>query len=86
MLGMLWYMDRDDPDTAATKAIKRFTEKHGYPPRTLVGRMEDLNGMHVRADIQVQARGGIQPRHYMLYEIIRKKQPKILKVERTPVL
>jgi len=74
-----------DFDESVDKAIANFTARYGYRPTTLVASQDDLYHLHVRADVEVYAKN-VQPVHFMLYDVVLKRVPKILVVKRTPVL
>ena len=64
----------DGIDKAVTEFINRFVAKHGYKPTLLTARLEELNYMHVRDDIEVRAEH-VQPWCIRLYEVVRYRKP-----------
>lgn len=72
-------------DDVADAAIKSYTKILGYKPDLLTANQEDLYGMHVRIDVQVMAEH-MQPNQLRLYEVVEYRTPRVLSVERVPVL
>lgn len=77
---------------AIEKAISEFGVKYGYCPEGIIIREDEVNGnfhslREEYKDIEfVLVSAGCTPSHFMLFPVVDKRIPRILKVKRSPVL
>lgn len=78
MLGMLCFYDvnkkpPDDLGDAIVSMVDHFLDKHGYYPREVHIRKDERNGLDLEGITVVERENNLQPHHFILYEVIKRK-------------